>query len=162
MKNGKTTMDNLMKAVFGVLRSYRGNPHYEDLVSEGYLALLEAGETKDQDKPLIVTKAVNHYLKFVANPVYVPYENKYDRRLSKKTRELGKVSSVVVDEGDNYVSDHSDKVLLLASIEKMEGDARRLTLLKTFGATRGTIMEKLGISKSYYYTLLEKIKEDLE
>ena len=154
-------MDDITSMVRGFLRSYRKNQHYDDLVQEGVVVALSNTDVDPKELSFLVKNRAAKYLKYVTDPVRVPYDNKYDKKLSSVTRRMSSTSSVELDDGVSLEPDHSGSVLLMVALDGLHDDLREFAMLKASGEGRTYIMDKMGLSRVSYYELLDELRGEL-
>lgn len=158
MKSGGATMDDLLEEVRKILKPYRTSPHYEDIVSEGVVAALSCG---DSHRGWYVRGAALKYLHDVNSPVNYPYRNKTDNRLSEKTRSLGVTTTVQIKEDHSTEEDHSDRVLIEATVSNLRSELRKFAEELLGGSNRNQVMSSMGLSRNKYYSMKEELVEIL-
>lgn len=154
-------MDDITSMVRGFLRSYRKNQHYDDLVQEGVVVALSNTNVDPKELSFMVKNRAAKYLKYVTDPVRVPYDNKYDKKLSSVTRRMSSTSSVELDDGVSLEPDHSGSVLLMVALDGLHDDLREFAMLKASGEGRTYIMNKMGLSRVSYYELLDELRGEI-
>ena len=155
MKSGQSIINLVEQA----LVSFKGDQNYEDLFQDCVLMLMENPEC---DKKRMVFLIKNHALRVMEEyrtPVKVPYSNKYHKKLKAFTRVLSEPTAEPVEEGLHIYPDHAKDVLVRHTINNAPEDLREFLLLLLEGEGRNEVMEKLGISITTYYSLLNRSKD---